>query len=166
MLGPASCLLLAAFSSSVVEGAIGASGEVAAGRAPLDYAGPAQNSLTFTLIPAAAARLRSPDSTLTLSYTPRIFYRLPNALNLNHPLILHQVGLDHVLDIGKWLAWSTSAQLAVGEIDYTAAGVLFDPGVHTSVGFGGARRPPPPPPPARARLGLRGADRGRATRRR
>jgi hypothetical protein len=133
MLGPACCLLLAAFSSSVVEGAIGASGEVAAGRAPLDYAGPARNSLTFTLVPAAAAQLRSPDSTLTLSYTPRIFYRLPNALKLNHPLVLHQVGIDHALAIGKWLAWTNSAQLAVGQIDYTAAGVVFDPALVSAV---------------------------------
>jgi len=133
MLGPASCLLLAAFSSSVVEAAIGASGEVAAGRAPLEYTGPEENSLTFTLVPGAAARLRSRDSTLTLSYTPRIFYRLPNALDLNHPLVLHQVGLDHTLDIGKWLAWSSSAQLAVGQIDYTAASVVFDPGLVSAV---------------------------------
>lgn len=133
MLGPACCLLLAAFSSSVVEGAIGASGEVAAGRAPLDYAGSARNSLTFTLVPGAAAQLRTADSTLTLSYTPRIFYRLPNALDLNHPLVLHQVGLDHTLAIGKWLAWSSSAQLAVGQIDYTAAGVVFDPALVSAV---------------------------------
>ncbi|MEO8178214.1 MAG: hypothetical protein ABI895_05205 [Deltaproteobacteria bacterium] len=133
MLGPACCLLLAAFSSSVVEGAIGASGEVAAGRAPLDYAGDPRNSLTFTLVPAAAAQLRTADSTLTFSYTPRIFYRLPNALDLNHPLVLHQVGLDHTLAIGKWLAWTSSAQLAVGQIDYTAAGVVFDPGLVSAV---------------------------------
>jgi hypothetical protein len=126
MLGPACCLLLAAFSSSVVEGAIGASGEVAAGRAPLDYAGQARNSLTFTLVPAVAAQLRTTDSTLTLSYTPRVFYRLPNALEINHPLVLHQVGLDHTLAIGKWLAWLTNVQLAIGQIDYTAAGVVFD----------------------------------------
>jgi len=133
MLGPACCLLLAAFSSSVVEAALGADGEVAAGRAPIDYAGDPKNSLTFTLVPGAALRRRSADSTLTLSYNPRIFYRLPNALELNHPLVLHQVGLDHTLDIGKWLAWSTSAQLAVGQIDYTAAGVVFDPTLSSAV---------------------------------
>jgi hypothetical protein len=137
MLGPASCLLLAAFSSSAVEGAFGVSGEVAAGRAPLDYSGPEQNSLTLTLIPGVAAQLRTKDSTLTLSYTPRVFYRIPNTLNINHPLVLHQVGLDHVLALGKWLSWTTNLQLAVGQIDYTAAGVVFDPSqvaqVRTSV---------------------------------
>lgn len=137
MLGAASSLLLAAFSASVIEGAIGADGEVAVGRAPVDYAGKPQNSITLTLVPGAAVRRRTPDDTLTLSYTPRIFYRLPNALALNHPLILHQVALDNAFDIGKWLAWTTTATLAVGEIDYTAAGVVFDPGqsaaLHSSV---------------------------------
>jgi hypothetical protein len=133
MLGAASSLLLAAFSASVIEGAIGADGEVAVGRAPVDYAGPSKDSITFTLVPGLAVRNRAPDSTLTLSYTPRIFYRLPNALHLNHPLILHQLALDHTLDIGKWLAWTTTATLAVGEIDYTAAGVVFDPAQASSV---------------------------------
>src|SRR3569832_278501 len=114
MLGAASSLLLAAFSASVIEGAIGADGEVAVGRAPVDYAGEAKDSITFTLVPGLAVRNRTPDSTLTLSYTPRIFYRLPNALDINHPLILHQVALDHTLDVGKWLAWTTTATLAVG----------------------------------------------------
>jgi hypothetical protein len=133
MLGAATSLLLAAFSASVIEGAIGADGEVAAGRAPVDYAGPAKNSLTLTLVPGLAVRRRTPDDTLTLSYTPRIFYRLPNALDINHPLILHQVALDHTLDIGKWLSWTTTATLAIGEIDYTAAGVVFDPTLAAAV---------------------------------
>ena len=133
MLGAATSLLLAAFSASVIEGAIGADGEVAVGRAPLDYQGPAKDSITLTLVPGVALRSRSPDSTLTLSYTPRIFYRLPNALDVDHPLVLHQVALDHTLDVGKWLAWTTTATLAVGQIDYTAAGVVFDPTLASAV---------------------------------
>ncbi|HEU4577114.1 MAG TPA: hypothetical protein VFS67_02595 [Polyangiaceae bacterium] len=133
MLGAATSLLLAAFSASVIEGAIGADSEVAVGRAPVDYSGPSEDSITFTLVPGLAIRNRTPDSTLTLSYTPRIFYRLPNALHVNHPLVLHQVALDHTLDIGKWLAWTTTATLAIGEIDYTAAGVVFDPTLASAV---------------------------------
>jgi hypothetical protein len=126
MFGPACCLLLAAFSSSVVEAAIGAEGEVAAGRAPLDYAGKARDSLTFTLTPGAGLRARSRFNTLTLSYTPRIFYRLPNALEVNRPLVLHHVGLDHAYELGQRLTWSSSLQLSVGQVDYTAAAVVFD----------------------------------------
>jgi hypothetical protein len=132
MLGPGCGLLLVAFSSSVVEGAVGVDGEVAAGRAPVEYTGPSTNALTFTLVPGIGGRLRSADSTLTLSYTPRIFYRLPNALNIDRPLVLHQVALDHVAEIGQRLSWASSAQLSVGQIDYTAAGV-DDPSLSTSV---------------------------------
>jgi hypothetical protein len=133
MPGPACCLLLAAFSSSVVEAAIGAEGEVASGRAPVDYAGESKNAITFTLVPGAGLRSRAQFNTLTLSYTPRIFYRLPNALDVDHPLVLHQVGLDHTLKVGHRLAWASSAQLAVGQIDYTAAGVVFDPNISSAV---------------------------------
>lgn len=133
MLGPGCGLLLVAFSSSVVEGAIGADGEVAAGRAPVEYTGPSKNALTFTLVPGIGARLRGADSTLTLSYTPRIFYRLPNALDVDRPLVLHQVALDHVAEVGQRLSWTSSAQLSIGQIDYTAAGVVYDPSLSTSV---------------------------------
>ena len=50
MLGAASSLLLAAFSASVIEAAVGADGAVAVGRAPVDYAGPSKDSMTFTLV--------------------------------------------------------------------------------------------------------------------
>jgi len=133
MLGPGCGLLLVAFSSTVVEGAIGVDGEVAAGRAPLDYDEPATNALTFTVVPGIGARLRGADSALTLSYTPRIFYRLPNALEIDRPLVLHQVALDHVAEVGARLSWASSAQLSVGQIDYTAAGVVYDPTLSTGV---------------------------------
>jgi len=133
MLGPGCGLLLVAFSSSVVEGAIGVDGEVAAGRAPIEYRGPSTNALTFTLVPGIGGRLRGPDSTLTLSYTPRIFYRLPNALDVDRPLVLHQLALDHVAEIAPRLSWTSSAQFSVGQIDYTAAGVVYDPSLTTSV---------------------------------
>ena len=137
MPGPASCLLAAFFASSaVVEAAAGVDGEVAAGRAPVQLTGPEENSLTFTLVPGAGLRLRSATNRLSLSYTPRIFYRVPNALAVSRPLVLHQVSLDNALELSRRLAWASSAQVSVGEIDYTASGLVFDPGssaVRTSV---------------------------------
>jgi hypothetical protein len=129
----ACCLLLAAFSSSVVEAAAGADGEVAVGRAPLDFAGPSKDAVTFTLTPGAGVHMRSGSSNFVLSYTPRIFFRLPNALGVDHPLVLHQVGLDHTAAAGKDITWASSANLSVGEIDYTAAGVVFDPALSSVV---------------------------------
>jgi hypothetical protein len=140
MPGPACCLLAAFLSSAgVVEAAAGVDGEVAAGRAPVDPTNPddnAENSLTFTLVPGAALRLRSATNNLSLTYTPRIFYRAPNVLEVDRPLVLHQVSLDDAIELSRRLSWSTTAQLSIGEIDYTASGLVFDPGtsaVRTSV---------------------------------
>ena len=128
MPGPACCLLAAFLSSAVVEAAAGADGEVAAGRAPIDLVGPEKNSVTFTLTPGAAVRVRSLTDTLTLAYTPRIFYRVPNSLEVSRPLVLHQVSLDHTVELSRRLTVASSAGLSVGEIDYTASSLVFAPG--------------------------------------
>ncbi len=132
MPGPACSLLIAALSAAVVEAAAGADGEVAVGRAPVDVDGDEEDSLTFTLVPGAGLRLRSSSTSLLLSYTPRIFYRLPNALGVDRPLVLHQVGLGHTQELSSRLDWSNNVQLSLGELDYTASSIVFDPGV-TSV---------------------------------
>ncbi|MEY2934878.1 MAG: hypothetical protein RL033_5627 [Pseudomonadota bacterium] len=133
MPGPACSLLLAAFAASVVEAGVGADTEVAAGRAPVDYAGEAKNSASFTMVPGASVRRRSADSTLMLSYTPRLYYRGPNALAVDRPLVLHQAGLTHNWDPGHAFSWTNGAQVSIGQIDYTAAGVVFDETVSSAV---------------------------------
>jgi len=140
MPGPACCLLAAVLSSAgVVEAAAGVDGEVAAGRAPVDPTNPTQdseNSITFTLVPGAALRLRSQTNNLTLTYTPRIFYRAPNVLEVDRPLVLHQVSLEDAVELSRRLSWSSQASLSIGEIDYTASSLVFAPGtsaVRTSV---------------------------------
>ena len=129
MPAPACCLLAVLFASSaVVEAAAGAEGEVAAGRAPIELDGPEENSVTFTLVPGAALRVRSAASSVTLTYTPRIFYRVPNALEVDRPLVLHQVALDHAQSFSRRLTWATTGNFSIGEIDYTASNLVFDPG--------------------------------------
>lgn len=132
------CCLLAAFisSASVVEAAAGVDGEVAAGRAPVQLTGPEENSLTFTLVPGLGLRLRSVANTLSLSYTPRIFYRVPNQLNVDRPLVLHQLQLNDTLLTSRNMAWASTAGVSIGELDYTASNLVFAPGssaVRTSV---------------------------------
>jgi hypothetical protein len=135
MPGPFGSLLVVAFAASAFEAAAGADAEVAAGRAPVEVDGPEEESIAFTLVPGAGVRWTSGESALSLSYTPRIFYRLPNALSVERPLVLHQVSLDHATEPTRLVGWSSSAQLSVGELDYTAASVVFAPGqvVRTSV---------------------------------
>src|SRR5689334_10199439 len=133
----ACCLLSALIStSSVVEAAAGVDGEVAAGRAPIQLNEPEENSLTFTLVPGAGLRMRSRSNTLTLAYTPRIFYRVPNQLSVSRPLVLHQLQLADTLNAARNFSWISTAGLDVGELDYTASGLIFPTGssaVRTSV---------------------------------
>jgi hypothetical protein len=137
MPGPACCLLAAFISSaSVVEAAAGVDGEVAAGRAPVQLTGPEENSVTFTLVPGLGLRLRSLTNTLSLAYTPRIFYRVPNQLNIDRPLVLHQLQLTDTLLASRNMAWASTAGVSIGELDYTASNLVFAPGssaVRTSV---------------------------------
>jgi len=122
----ACCLLAAFLGTTVVEAAGGVDGEVAAGRAPVQLTGPEENSLTFTLVPGAALRLRSMTDTLTLAYTPRIFYRIPNALEVDRPLLLHQMTLDHSDKVSRRLTWNSTLSSSVGEVDYTASNLVFN----------------------------------------
>jgi hypothetical protein len=126
-------------SAGIVEAGAGVDAEVAAGRAPVNPTDPSEsseNSVTFTLVPGLALRHRSQTNNLTLTYTPRIFYRAPNALDVDRPLVLHQVSLEDAVELSRRLAWSSTAQLSIGEIDYTASNLVFAPGssaVRTSV---------------------------------
>jgi hypothetical protein len=122
----ACCLLAAFLGTTVVDAAAGVEGEVAAGRAPVQLTGPEENSLTFTLVPGAALRLRSMTDTLTLTYTPRIFYRIPNALEVNRPLLLHQMTVDHSDKVSRRLTWNSTFSASVGEVDYTASNLVFN----------------------------------------
>src|SRR3712207_4245571 len=110
MPGPACCLLAAFISSaSVVEAAAGIDGEVAVGRAPVQLTGPEENSLTFTLVPGVGLRLRSVTNTLSLAYTPRFFQRIPNQLNVDRPLVLHQLQLTDTWLTRRNMAWTSTA---------------------------------------------------------
>lgn len=133
MPGLACSLLVATLASAVVEAAAGADGEVAAGRAPIDLGGDEENSVTFTLVPGAALRLRSSTTSVLLSYAPRIFYRIPNALDVSRPLVLHQVSLAHSVEPNRISSWASSASLAFGELDYTGTGLVFPVGTSTAL---------------------------------
>lgn len=133
MSGLACSLLVATLASAVVEAAAGADAEVAAGRAPVDLDAEEESSVTFTLVPGAALRLRSSTASMLLSYAPRIFYRIPNALDVSRPLVLHQVSLAHSAELDRLSSWGSSASLSFGELDYTGTGLVFPVGTSTAL---------------------------------
>jgi hypothetical protein len=63
-----------------------------------------------------------------LGYAPRLQLRVPNRLDINRPLLLHQMYTSY--DVAFTRRWTMAAEAAgsVGEIDYTALGVALGPG--------------------------------------
>lgn len=136
MPGSFGSLAVVLIAASSFEAVVGAEGEVAVGRAPIEVAGPEEESVALTLVPGAGLRLSSAQSTLWATYTPRIFYRLPNALDVSRPLVLHQAAIGHDLTPSRFVVWTTSAEVNFGQLDYTSASVVFAAGsrpVQTSV---------------------------------
>jgi hypothetical protein len=126
MLGASGCLS-ALMLGAAVEGGIGAQVEVAAGRSPVGVSGPEKNSIALTGIPAVGLRVYSPAQVFTATYGPRFFYRIPNPLDVDHPLLLHQVALGYDNELTSTLIWTTRGRFTAGEVDYTSTRLVFDP---------------------------------------
>lgn len=127
MAAASGCLIALALGATAVEGAVGADAEVAAGRAPVGISGPERNSIQLIGTPAVGLRLYSPTQSLTASYSPRFYYRVPNDLDLERPLLLHQAGLAHQVELGSTSDWRSGVRFSAGELDYTTLSLVFDP---------------------------------------
>jgi len=109
--------LFGALSPPILEVATGADTEFAAGRAPLAVGLKEVNSTSITLVPGLGLRLQDPTQSIAVSYTPRLFYRLPNQFGVDRPLVLHQVSLEHASDLDRRSKWATRAELSAGEVE-------------------------------------------------
>src|SRR5689334_20337566 len=102
-------------------------GEVMVGSAPPFPREPPEAALVMTATPGLAARLREPRYTLILQAAPRIYYRVPNLLDLHRPLYL--VGTRDSLQyrLSQRLDWTTRVDGTYGEVDYTSQQLVFGP---------------------------------------
>src|SRR5687768_14007249 len=78
---------------SRVDLATGARAELNAGRIPVNAGSPSESGTEETIVLRSGIRLISPTSTFSLSYTPQYYLRLPDALGIGRPLLLHDGGL-------------------------------------------------------------------------
>lgn len=104
------------------------------GWAPVSQYAPPSAGVVFVLTPTGILNhTHRRFGTLTLSYTPRIFFRQPNQLSLRRPLVYHQLNLTYRRGLST--RWQMASTLAgrYGELDYNAAGQGFDAG-QTDVG--------------------------------
>ncbi len=97
-------------------------------RAGVLATGPATASVVaadLELFPRLRLGLATGQTLTTLSYGPRLFYRVPNPL-AQRPLILHQAELELVARLSPLATLTATAFLNAGEVDYSRALLVFD----------------------------------------
>lgn len=110
---------------AAIDWGLGAQAEAAAGSIPVsidDSFSPAVESF-FEL--RTGMRLRSPTSTLSLRYAPRLFARFPATEQFGRPLLLHTLLLDADTRVTPRWALDLSASGSVGEVSYSGTQELF-----------------------------------------
>ncbi len=116
--------LLFATTSDV---AAGARAEVMAGSAPVIPSEPPRASFATELIPLAVYQLRDRRLRFVLRYQPRLFFRRPNVLGLDRPVLLHRASADERLRVSRSLTFRSNLGASYGEVDYTGLARILSP---------------------------------------
>lgn len=109
---------------------VAASGQLSEGigRLPIVRGQASEFGTETTLVLRGGVRALSARSSATLTYTPRLYLRVPNVLEDARPLVFHQVALAYGSDLTRRIRTSLSLSGATGELAYTALQDAFDPG--------------------------------------
>jgi len=107
----------------------GIAGEVRGGWAPVTLNEASTGAFVLVLTPNVDLRhANRRQGAFSIGYSPRMFLRQPNRLSLNRPLFFHQIELEYDRPISRNWEFRTQVAGRIGELDYTAASLAFDPG--------------------------------------
>jgi|GEM_PF-2530108 len=120
--------LLPVGSGARVDLATGARAELNAGRIPVTSVQDSAPGTEQTLVLRAGVRLISQTSSLSLIYRPRYYLRLPDALEIGRPLLLHDIGLAWTAELNRRLSLSWRTRASAGELPLSGLLLVFDPG--------------------------------------
>jgi hypothetical protein len=93
--------------------------ETRAGEAPLLANQAPRPGFIGLLMPTAELSVRNSNLDLRLEYGPRIFWRRPNEIGRDRPLLLHVANLSLATRLTPTTAWTAGAVVSAGEVDYT-----------------------------------------------
>jgi len=113
---------------SRVDLATGARAEVNVGRIPVTSMADSEQGTEEIVVLRSGIRLISPTSTLSLSYLPRYYLRLPDALGIGRPLLLHDSVLAWSSRPSRRLGLSWRVRGSAGELPNSGLNVVFEPG--------------------------------------
>src|SRR5690606_18755191 len=99
---------------------VAASGQLSEGigRLPIVRGQASEFGTETTLVLRGGVRALSARSSATLTYTPRLYLRVPNVLEDARPLVFHQVALAYGSDLTRRIRTSLSLSGATGELAY------------------------------------------------
>ncbi len=130
MLGPALQTLgslagLLIFGSAQVDGTLFARARTEVGSAP--PAPDQENETVFAteLRPGGTLNIETGRSQLLLGVEPRIYYRTPNLVGLDRPLLLYQANARYRRELSTRVRWINIVAASYGEVDYTSPDLAF-----------------------------------------
>jgi hypothetical protein len=113
---------------SRVDLATGARAELNVGRIPVNAGSPSESGTEETIVLRSGVRLMSPTSTFSLSYTPQYYLRLPDALGVGRPLLLHDGGLLWLARLSPRVSMNFGLRSSAGELSNSGFQLFFEPG--------------------------------------
>jgi hypothetical protein len=100
--------------------------EVAAGYAPIGLNQEREPSMSSEVEPGAGLSIQGERSSLELTLSPRLYYRLPNFDGVGRPLILVKSAARHSFRMTPRLTWSSDLAVQVGEVEYSSTRLVTD----------------------------------------
>lgn len=103
----------------------GVTAEVRGGYAPVIVTLPSKPSFLAVLVPSADLRVMRHRGVFNLGYAPRLLLRQPNLFDVARPLVLHTITSGYQVALTRTWRLVAAATANVGELDYTAANLVF-----------------------------------------
>lgn len=76
---------------------------------------------------SSGLRIQSRSSVFMVSYSPRLYVELPEALELGRPLLLHQVRSSYATNLSPRTQFDSTLDGGAGELSYSDLSQVFDP---------------------------------------
>jgi len=117
--------LLLALGGGTWDGRVQLTAEVRAGEAPLAVSQEPRAGVGGLVMPGALLRWLAPDLKWEVGYSARLFYRQPNEVGQDRPLLLHTGRALLGASLSRHWQLTGLAQASVGEADYTSLPSIF-----------------------------------------
>jgi hypothetical protein len=111
-----------------VDLATGARAELNVGRIPVTSVDDSEPGTEETIVLRSGLRLISPTSTFSIAYKPRYYLRLPDALEVGRPLLLHEGSLAWNAALSRRFSLDWGLRSSAGELPNSGLALVFDPG--------------------------------------